>query len=112
MGLTEGLPCARRQHEHSMAVIQEEPVRLKPGEIAERGFFGWFEANHPEATSANDLVFVDEAMGLPEAVAPMRPKCGMQAQSREQVCSAPPRLLKAQDLTEAEITDLFGGGAA
>ena len=68
VGLTEGLNTVRRQHEHAMAVIQDASVRLGPGEVIERGFFGWFEADHPEATSADDLVFVDKAMELPEAV--------------------------------------------
>jgi cellobiose phosphorylase len=67
VGLTEGLGIFRRQHEHAMAVIQDAPVGLGRGEVIERGFFGWFEADHPEATSADDLVFVDNAMGLPEA---------------------------------------------
>ncbi|MFZ0241759.1 MAG: hypothetical protein WAL90_08955, partial [Desulfobacterales bacterium] len=67
VGLVEGLGRVRRQHEHAMAVIQDAPVRLGPGAVAETGFFGWFEADHPAATSADDLVYVDQAMGLPEA---------------------------------------------
>jgi cellobiose phosphorylase len=108
LGLTEGLPSARRQHEHSMAVIQESPVRLRRGEVAEQGFFGWFEADHPEATSANDLVFVDEAMGLPEAVpaSDQNVPCGSKP-AGSLFATAP--LLDALDLTEAEIADLFGG---
>jgi cellobiose phosphorylase len=108
VGLTEGLPCARRQHEHSMAVIQEAKVRLKRGQVAERGFFGWFEADHPEATSANDLVFVDDAMGLPEAVPAFDRNVDRGSKPGASLFAAAP-LLDAQDLSEAEIADLFGG---
>ena len=33
----------------------------------QRGFFGWFEEDHPAATSTADLVFVDQALALPES---------------------------------------------
>jgi len=68
--IVEGLPGARRQHEHSMAAIQDAPLRLEPGEGIQRGFFGWYEEDHPEASSAADLVFVDQALTLPEATFP------------------------------------------
>ena len=52
-----GLSGTRCQHEHSMAAIQDAQLRLQPGERAERGFFGWFEVDHPAATSSDDLDF-------------------------------------------------------
>ncbi len=107
VGLTEGLPRTRRQHEHSMVVIQEAPVRLRRGEVAEQGFFGWFEADHPDATSDNDLVFVDEAMGLPEAVPKSNPDAPCGSKPTASLFATAP-LLNALDLTEVEITDLFG----
>lgn len=109
VGLTEGLDIGRRQHEHAMTVIQDAPVRLGRGEVIERGFFGWFEADHPEATSANDLVFVDSAIGLPEAVPVFdsNAPCGSEPPA-SLFASAP--LLDAQDLSEADIADLFGTG--
>jgi cellobiose phosphorylase len=61
------LPGTRRQHEHSMAVIQDAQARLDPGARLQRGFFGWFEADHPAASSPADLTFVDQALALPEA---------------------------------------------
>ena len=64
----EGLPGLRRQHEHGMAAIQDAPVQLPPGGRAARGFFGWFEADHPEATSTADLAWVERVLALPEAV--------------------------------------------
>jgi 1,2-beta-oligoglucan phosphorylase len=107
VGLTEGLDTVRRQHEHAMAVIQDAPMRLGQGEVIERGFFGWFEADHPEATSADDLVIVDNAMGLPEAVPAFDSDAPYgTAPSASLFTSAP--LLDSQDLTEAEIANLFG----
>ena len=55
VALVEGLPGTRHQHEHGMAALQEAAFSLKPGERATRGFFGWFEADHPEVTSEADL---------------------------------------------------------
>ncbi|MGD8970970.1 MAG: hypothetical protein PVG01_06150, partial [Desulfobacterales bacterium] len=107
VGLTEGLVGARRQHEHAMAVIQDAPVQLGRGEVAEKGFFGWFEADHPETTTANDLVFVDEAMGLPEAVPAFDSKAPYGLEPPVSLFASAP-LLDAQDLTDADIADLFG----
>jgi cellobiose phosphorylase len=69
-GLAHGLPGRRRQHEHSMAVIQDASVRLEPGARAARGFFACFEPDHPEVSSPADLELVDRALGLPEATPP------------------------------------------
>jgi cellobiose phosphorylase len=107
VGLTEGLDIVRRQHEHAMAVIQDAPVRLERGEVIERGFFGWFEADHPEATSADDLVFVDEAMGSPEAVPVFDQNAPYGSVPPASLFASAP-LLDAQDLAEADIADLFG----
>jgi cellobiose phosphorylase len=107
VGLSVGLPGARLQHEHSMVAIQEAPVLLEAGAAAERGFFGWFEEDHPAATSVADLVFVDKIMGLPEAVPATRRKPPSGSKPAMSLFSAAP-LLNAQELTEAEIDDLFG----
>jgi cellobiose phosphorylase len=107
VGLTKGLPGVRLQHEHSMAAIQETPMRLEPGSAVKTGFFGWFEENHAAATSAADLAFVDKAVGLPEAVPPAdRNRPGGSKPAASLLSAAP--LLEAQELTEAEIADLFG----
>src|SRR5262249_38475881 len=60
----------RCQHEHSLAVIQDEPLPLAPGSHAARGFFGWLELDHPDASSERDLAFVERALALPEAKPP------------------------------------------
>jgi cellobiose phosphorylase len=106
-GLTGGLPGARLQHEHSMVAVQEAQVRLEPGAVADRGFFGWFEQDHPAATSAADLVVADKAMGLAEAVPPTRLNALAGSKPAASLFSSAP-LLEAQELTEAEISDLFG----
>jgi cellobiose phosphorylase len=107
VGITEGLPAARLQHEHSLAAIQEAPVRLEPGRVAKRGFFGWLEQDHPAATSEKDLVFVDKVTALPEAIKTPDLSATRGSKPTASLFSAAP-LLKAQDLSETEIADLFG----
>jgi cellobiose phosphorylase len=68
--LAEHLPGVRLQHEHSMAAIQDAPVRLAPGARAALGFFAWLEPDHPEPSSDADLACVDRALALPEATPP------------------------------------------
>ncbi len=109
VGLAEGLGSVRRQHEHAMAVIQDAPVRLEPGDVAERGFFGWFEADHPAATSADDLVYVDRALALAEAVPSFNDNAADGPQQPASLFATAP-LLDARDLTEADLADLFGTG--
>jgi cellobiose phosphorylase len=135
VGLIEGLPGIRRQHEHSMAAVQDAPLRLQPGETRESGFFGWYEAHHEPATSSIDLAIVDRVLGLPEAIPPPQAggfaaggenrgaECGGTtgretgkgsgaagygpARPVETLFSSAP-LLDALDLNGSEIEDLFG----
>ena len=109
LGLTAPqLPGERRQHEHAMAVIQDAPVQLAPRAVVHCGFFGWCEADHPAATSTDDLALVDQALALPEA--------GFITDRGVEASGMPPAatlfsarpLLSSLDLSEAEITDLFG----
>lgn len=102
------LPGKRLQHEHSMAVVQDALVRLEPGARVESGFFGWFEEDHPAASSEADLVFVEKAFALPEAKAPRSELDGAGVQPPATLFTACPTL-QALDLVEAEITALFGG---
>jgi 1,2-beta-oligoglucan phosphorylase len=105
--LIEWLPGARLQHEHGMAAIQDAPFRLEPGALAARGFFGWFEPDHPAATSDADLAFVERALALPEAApVPVPAKNDQRSPAPSLFATAP--LLDAADLAEAEIRDLFG----
>lgn len=107
VGLADGLPGTRRQHEHSMAVIQDAPVRLEPGEVVKRGFFGWFEENHPAATATADLGFVDKALALPEAVPGRNAAHITGVKPARSLFGAAP-LLDSLELTDGEIGELFG----
>ncbi|MBW4052604.1 MAG: hypothetical protein HIU85_14300 [Proteobacteria bacterium] len=69
-GILGELSGRRLQHEHSMAVLRDEPIRLAPGESLQAGFFGGFLADHPGATAAADLSRVSTILALPEAAPP------------------------------------------
>ena len=105
--LTTGLPGQRLQHEHSLVCIQDETIVLAPGAKSTRGFFAWFEADHPAASTAGDAGRIDSALALPEASCPpwpaaepgVRPTAGLFA-------TAP--WLDAVDLTEEQTAALFG----
>jgi len=121
-GLARGLPGARLQHEHSMVALQDEPLRLEPGEAADRGFFAWYEADHPAATGVSDLRFVDRALALPEAggreggpevAEPGAPAGAPGGQARESAPAASSlfataALLESLELDEAEVAERFG----
>jgi cellobiose phosphorylase len=107
-GLTsESLPGVRRQHEHSMAVIQDAPICLSPGAQVERGFFGWLESDHPDASSPDDLRFIDRALALPEATPPAKRGSARGAAPAASLFGAP-RLLDAEKLDAAELAEHFG----
>lgn len=102
------LPGTRRQHEHSMAVIQDAPLTLAPGATAQRGFFGCFEPDHQGVTSDADLAAVDRVIALPEAAAPRtRRRAATGARPVSTLFSAQ-NLLRCRDLTEAEVARFWG----
>ncbi|HTT06758.1 MAG TPA: hypothetical protein VMF64_15880 [Steroidobacteraceae bacterium] len=70
-GLRYELPSRRLQHEHSMVVLREQPLRLGAGESASCGFFGLFVPDHPEASSGSDLTRLAAVLSLPEATLSM-----------------------------------------
>ena len=94
------LPGKRQQHEHSMAVIQDAKVDLASGARLQRGFFGWFEADHPAASSPADLTFVDQALALPEATT-------VPVAASDTLFSARP-ILASLDLSDSDIAGAFG----
>ncbi|HEY6640795.1 GH36-type glycosyl hydrolase domain-containing protein [Povalibacter sp.] len=65
--LQRDLPSRRRQHEHSMAAVQDERTDVPAGGHATFGFFGLFRDDHPAATSTADLALVDAILAQPEA---------------------------------------------
>ncbi len=105
--LTSGLPGERLQHEHSLGAIQDEPIVLETGGKSQRGFFGWFEADKPTATSAEDTCWIDAALALPEATCPpWSEEIPLNSPASSLFSSAP--LLETEVLNEAEITAFFG----
>jgi cellobiose phosphorylase len=105
--LARELPNRRLQHEHSMAVIRETPIRLEPNASATGGFFGEFVADHPEATSSADLERVRRIAALPEAklaFGPPNARLGAERRASRFV-TAP--MLGARDLTDDELRSTF-----
>ena len=102
-----GLPGTRHQHEHSLAALQDEPVKLAPGMRTERGFFGWFETHHPAATRTDDLEFVARALALPEALPP-GVNFGAAGVPAATTLFGPARLLRALDPEGDDLAAWFG----
>ncbi|MCW5658999.1 MAG: hypothetical protein KIT60_14955 [Burkholderiaceae bacterium] len=100
------LPGVRRQHEHSMAVLQDAPLTLAAGARATLGFFAWFEGDHRGASGDGDLGFVERALSLPEAAAPPGAHGAPAARAATLFSDAP--LLPALDLAAAELAAHFG----
>jgi cellobiose phosphorylase len=107
------LPGSRHQHEHAMAVIQDAGATLQVGAPSRFGFFGWFEPDHPAATSDADLAAIDRALALPEASHAPQPSAGAAPASapaarRGSLFSGRPRL-SGRDLTAEETAALWPG---
>ena len=110
VGLTDGLPGTRLQHEHALVAIQDERVVLAAGAKSQRGFFGCLHADQPAATSAADLAWIEAALTLPEALAPAwRPVRPHARPAASLFTSAP--LLEALELDGAATRALFGAEA-
>ncbi len=105
--LLSGLPGERLQHEHSLVAIQDEAVVLEAGAKSLRGFFGWFEADKPTATSAGDSCWIDAALALPEATCPPWPEEIPANSPAPGLFTAAP-FLETEDLDHAEIRKFFG----
>jgi 1,2-beta-oligoglucan phosphorylase len=104
--LAAELSNRRLQHEHSMVVVRETPIRLEPNASASGGFFGGFFADHPEATSDGDLERVERIIELPEAKpAFIRPKARRNVEGASLFGSA--SLLCARDLTDDALRTMF-----
>ncbi|MES2982375.1 MAG: hypothetical protein V4727_08685 [Verrucomicrobiota bacterium] len=105
--LATGLPATRLQHEHSMAFIQDEAIDLQPGQKSTRGFFTWFEADHPDATSDKDLTKIDAVLALKEAACPTWPEAASDSPAAPGLFATAP-WLETRDLTKNEIHGFFG----
>ena len=102
----ERLPGVRRQHEHSMAVLQDAVMALAAGERAALGFFAWLEPDHPDASGAADLRWAERALALPEAVPPRIANGAAAARAATLFSDAP--LLAATPLEPALLVQHFG----
>jgi cellobiose phosphorylase len=101
------LPSERCQHEHSMAAIQDEPVSLRPGEQTTRGFFGWIELDHPDASSERDLAIVERALAGPES----KPSAHVPSASPHEPAAtlfSAGALFAARELDSGELEKCFG----
>lgn len=105
-GLAGGLPGVLLQHEHSLVAIQDQAFRLEVGESVSAGFFGWFEADHPEATSPSDLRIVDEAVHLFEGLGPIPRGQNGFVPGKTLFDSAP--VLEALTLDDNDLNAAFG----
>lgn len=61
------LPSHRLQHEHALAVLQDEPVQLPAGARHDTGFYGIFSPDHADATSDADAAWSTQALAQAEA---------------------------------------------
>ncbi|MDB6046699.1 MAG: uncharacterized protein JWM63_5250 [Gammaproteobacteria bacterium] len=108
VGLAADLPGRRLQHEHSMVVIRDAPIRLEPNSSLAAGFFGSYFADHPDPTSASDLDRADLMLTLPEAAAPLTVEstAAVALNTATLFSSAP--LLKTLDLDAGTLRASFG----
>jgi cellobiose phosphorylase len=105
--LATGLPGKRLQGEHSLVAVQDEPLRLAPGAKSTRGFFGWFQADKKDATSAADVARIDSALSLPEAACPPWPTEIAGSRPAPSLFAAAP-FLETEELDAAEVRAFFG----
>jgi cellobiose phosphorylase len=106
VGLKAGLGEKRLQHEHSMAAIQDERITLAAGERVDCGFFGSLQAHHPDATTPDDLKFVDAVLAAAEARFVM-PSAGNATKPANSLFTSAP-LLEMRELSVDELTALCG----
>ena len=105
--IDDALPAMRLQHEHAMAALQDAARTLAPGESADLGWFGFLQADHPQATTATDLAVVDATLALPEAQTPVWRADLTTVPSAATLFTTAP-LLPVQDLDDAALDALFG----
>jgi cellobiose phosphorylase len=106
-GVSNGLPGQRLQHEHAVAAIQDEAFALAPGARWTGGFFVALQADHPLATSAEDLSAVDAALSLAASLH-LPPSAGEDRQPRRGTLFATAPMLQCLDLDQAELLRRFG----
>jgi cellobiose phosphorylase len=112
-GLANELPGRRLQHEHAMVVVRDAPIALHPHGSVAAGFFGAYQADHPDATSDADLAGVNRVLALPEA-RPATIKFASRGAPPAATMAAPATLFSAAplvnglDLHDEALHALFG----
>ena len=101
------LPGRRRQHEHSMAVIQDAPLRLEPGARRRAASSAGSRSDHPAASSPADLASSTGRWRCQKPRADLRAADATGRRDAATLFSARP-ILTISSSTDAEITDLFG----
>jgi cellobiose phosphorylase len=108
VGLATDPPSRRLQHEHSMVVIRDAPIRLDPNQSIAAGFFGSYLADHPAATSSSDLERVSRVLTLAEAApVALESRVAEPPSSTSTLFSSAP-LLNGLDLGADALRALFG----
>ncbi|HEY6878246.1 MAG TPA: hypothetical protein VI299_09505, partial [Polyangiales bacterium] len=101
--LGEGRLAGELSGEASVVALQERPFVLQPGAVHVSAFVASYQPDHPEASSEADL------QRLPTLVAAFADPVEIEVKARvpqAELLRAP--LLQAEDLTPAELEDLFG----
>ncbi len=110
IGVSNGLPAQRLQHEHALAAIQDEAVTLAPRARWTGGFVVTLQDHHPLATSAEDLALVDAALSWSASLEPLPSSAGGVHEQPGGTLFATAPMLECRDLDEAELLRLFGAG--
>jgi cellobiose phosphorylase len=92
--------------EAAIAALQSEVFVVSPGQTHTCAFVATYLPDHEQASSAADLERVPELVRAFEAALPLRAASDFAAPARRRFQHA--RLLPADDLTQAELKELFG----
>lgn len=102
----ERLPNWNYQYEVALPTLQSRRLRLRPGRPVSVTFYAAYVADHPDASSAADLVWAERAAdafaGLPALSAALTPRV-----TSPSLFDAP-TLFTSRDLTAAELARWFG----
>lgn len=106
--LASDLPSKRLQHEHTLAGLQTEPWTLAPGGAGDVGFRAIFVADHPAASSDDDVARVRPLFSDGWAEAP--PAAG-EAVPTVPTAFSPASFAHGEDLDESDLRVLAGDPA-
>jgi 1,2-beta-oligoglucan phosphorylase len=100
------LPNRNYQYEFALPTLQSRPVTLQPGASETITFFATLVADHPAASSAEDIAFAHSAR---EAFGKLgRAPATASTRSRSAGVFDTPVLFESQDLAAADLEQFFG----